>query len=71
MKASYKYILTLTVVVDWYLSGKAKCLVSMFTQIMASSPPLSHKKNSLINQMVSGIIKNLHTVYPIWVKCRQ
>jgi len=65
MKAGYKYILILTAVVGWYLSGKAKCLASIFTQFMASWPPLSHKKNSLINQMVSGIIKNLHAIYPV------
>jgi len=85
MKTSYKCILTPAIVVVWYLSGKAKCLASMFTQIMASWwPPLStkrinvytnygflatskDKKNSLINQMVSGIIKNLHTIIPVWV----
>jgi len=67
MKTGYKYILTPTAVVGWYLSGKAKYLASMFTQIMASWPPLSHKKNSLINQMVSGIIKNIHTIYPVRV----
>jgi len=52
MKTNYKYILTPTIVVGWYLSRKAKCLASMFSEIMASWPPLSHKKNSLINQKV-------------------
>jgi len=42
MKTGYKYNLTPTVAVGWYLSGKEKCLASMFTQIMASWPPLSH-----------------------------
>jgi len=37
--------MTPTIVVGWYImSGKAKCLTSMFTEIMASWPPLSHKK---------------------------
>jgi len=41
MKTGYKCILTPTIVVGSYLSGKAKCLASMFTQIMASWwPPL-------------------------------
>jgi len=43
----------------------------MLTQIMASWPPLSYKKKSLIDQKVSSIVKNLDTVYPVLVKYHQ
>jgi len=54
MKTSYKYILTPTLVVGWYLSGKAVFSLNVYTN-MASWPPLSHKKNSLMNQTVCDI----------------